>query len=287
VWVAAGNGYIQTSIDTGNTWSSYLSSDISCITYSRETGTFVAISKTFTNGTYISTDGLNWTQYRNLPTNVNSASTSIAHGNGLYVAVLNGDSNVFYSRDGQFWSIVNVPSGVHTWNSIAYGNGKFISVASDGTLMVSYNATDWSIISGGTVVGPIYYASGIWVSFSGVSYAGYIPAYSTDGTTFYNTNTPLPYNFISVYDFGLPRISYGNGYFMFLVNVISSSTSGVRKSLSDLNYTAAYSQDGINWSTLLTPPTTSWSGLAFGQNTFMGINTTGGTTTITQVNKIF
>ena len=144
-FVAVGNGLIQGTRNQGNTWNSYVSSNVACITYSQNLGTFVAVSNTFVYGTYTSHDGLNWTQNTNLPSAVPSATTAITYGNGLFVSVLNGDSNVLTSRDGVYWNLEQGAIAVARWTSIAYGSGVFVAVGSS-IIARSIDGNSWGTL---------------------------------------------------------------------------------------------------------------------------------------------
>jgi hypothetical protein len=127
-FVAVGQGLIQTSLDYGNTWSSFaVSNTLSSVTYSPNLGKFVALPGFFEDGLYTSTDSSNWTLSQTLPS-VQSAPTSLTYGNGQFVAPLYGDSNVFYSRDGINWNLAQSPLATQ-WSSITYGNGTFLAVS--------------------------------------------------------------------------------------------------------------------------------------------------------------
>ena len=55
--------------------------------------------------------------------------SSIAYGNGKFVAVTGNSDTAAYSTDGIIWVAVTLPSSA-SWSSVAYGNGKFVAVAS-------------------------------------------------------------------------------------------------------------------------------------------------------------
>ena len=144
-FIAAGKGLIQGTRNQGTTWKSFVVSNVSCITYSQDLGTFVAISNTFTDGTYTSQNGINWTQHANLPSTVTSATTAITYGNGLFVSVLNGDSNVLTSRDGVYWNLEQGAIAVARWTSIAYGSGVFVAVGSS-IIARSIDGNSWGTL---------------------------------------------------------------------------------------------------------------------------------------------
>ena len=82
------------------------------------------------NGTsyFYSTNGTNWTA-GTMP-GANTEKWYVAFGNGRFVAVRNvssdtGGTQAAYSEDGVDWTEVELPIK-STWNSIAYGNGKFV-----------------------------------------------------------------------------------------------------------------------------------------------------------------
>ena len=146
-FVAVGQGLIQTTQDYGNTWSAFtVSNTLASVTYSSDLGTFVSLPGFFDDGVYTSTDGSTWTLSQTLPS-VPSAQTSVAYGDGKFVALLNGDSNVFYSRDGINWSVSTL-SGSDPWSSVTYGNGKFAAVSDNSNypLMYSSDGLSWTKI---------------------------------------------------------------------------------------------------------------------------------------------
>ena len=149
-FVAVGQGLIQTSLDYGNTWSSFaVSNTFTSVAYSSNLGKFVALPGFFGDGAYTSTDSSNWTLSQTLPSGVPSAPTSLTYGNGKFVAALYGDSNVFYSRDGLNWSLAQSQLAAQ-WSSITYGNGKFLAVSnstSNFETMYSNDGITWTINS--------------------------------------------------------------------------------------------------------------------------------------------
>ena len=149
-FVAVGQGLIQTSLNYGNTWSSFaVSNTFTSVAYSSNLGKFVALPGFFGDGAYTSTDSSNWTLSQTLPIGVPSAPTSLTYGNGKFVAALYGDSNVFYSRDGLNWSLAQSQLAAQ-WSSITYGNGKFLAVSnstSNFETMYSNDGITWTINS--------------------------------------------------------------------------------------------------------------------------------------------
>ena len=86
----------------------------------------------FTNSQIFYTeDGNNWSEgIMEVPDNFSISGHCEAYGNGNYVIILTDKTDMLYSTDGITWK-----NGVFSNSScsdICYGNGKFISITSDG-----------------------------------------------------------------------------------------------------------------------------------------------------------
>lgn len=88
-----------------------------------------------------SVDGSTWVYRVNAATEV---FTSVAYGNGIYVATSSGTGNKFYSSsDGITWT----PRGLTTFNAmyaIAYGAGRFWALGVNGTGYMSTDGINWT-----------------------------------------------------------------------------------------------------------------------------------------------
>lgn len=71
-----------------------------------------------------STDGITWSS-ANLPS-INDNVDCGTWGNGLFILLTRTTNKVLYSSDGINWSKADMVSS-SWWNSIAYGNGKFVA----------------------------------------------------------------------------------------------------------------------------------------------------------------
>ena len=104
---------------------------------------FLAIPSTGTAGAK-SPDGSTWTAMT-LPANL--SWTSIAYGNGYWVAVASGTATCYYStNNGTSWISATLPVNT-TWTSVTYGNGVFVAVAS-GTTYTAYSTNfgaNWTV----------------------------------------------------------------------------------------------------------------------------------------------
>ncbi len=92
---------------------------------------------------YHNTDPNSWTA-ASVPSA--SAFTSVAYGNGKFVAVgSTGSNRVRYSTDGINWTLAAVHEA-NIWLSVTYGAGKFVAVSADGTnrVMYSTDAITWT-----------------------------------------------------------------------------------------------------------------------------------------------
>ena len=141
-FVAVGQGRIQTSTDLGNSWSSFIvNNTLGSVTYSQIMGMFLVFPENFEDGTYTSTDGTTWNLSQTLPI-IESKPTSITYGKGKFLAVLSGDSNVFYSRDGTNWSVTTDGTTNSGWLDVAYGNNRFVAVSPEAA-MYSFDGISW------------------------------------------------------------------------------------------------------------------------------------------------
>ncbi len=255
-------------------------------------GRFVAVRP---GGSMSSTDGQSW----NIDNNGQShAWNSVAYGNGRFVAV--GPSFVDYgsgpeevsgvaatSIDGKSWTWAgNVPVG--KWNSITYGNGRFVAVGyRDDNLPFAYNrimsSTDgmnWTAHAE-----PSFYGNDDWGSvtygngrFVAVSMNGVMT--STDGQTW--TADAVPNRNWST-------VTYGNGRFVAVSGSYSmTSTDGIHwteytdgpgmqfiaygggRFVSISYNSVGTSTNGQSW-TQHTIPSGAWTSITYGTGCFVAV----------------
>lgn len=178
---------------------------------------------------------------------------SLTYGDGKFVAIpAFGDGKFAYSTDGVNWKEADFPYSQPdiTWETVAYGNGKFVAVSS--VLRKAAYSTDgihW-------ILNPLPFDSGLTgltygdgkfvAALTGVGKSKRA-AYSTDGIHWSETNLPseeLWRNFV-----------YGNGKFVAV----------------SFNNHAAYSIDGINWEATVMPLDEMWGALAYGGGRFIAL----------------
>lgn len=160
------------------------------------------------------------------------------------------------------WSESTLPIS-ESWNSIAYGDGKFVTLeggtgSGDG-YKSAYSTDGITWTSGGTLPYPcdwssIAYGNGKFVAVqkSGNQYWGDKAAYSTDGISWTGTSMPLDTRWSSV--------TYGDGKF---VAVASGGSVGSNR--------CAYSSDGITWTQSTLPNSQSWRSITYGDGKFVAV----------------
>ncbi len=182
--------------------------------------------------------------------------TSVAYGNGIFVAVAAGPSTVAAtSPDGINWTAQTLPSS-QAWESVAYGNSEFVAVASgsglsgttaeatspDGVTWTAHNlpaAQNWKSVAYGNGV---FVAAGALASGIGSP----VGATSPDGVTWTSRTMPSSAGWTSV--------AYGNGVFV---------------AITPNNSVAATSPDGITWTTRSLPSTGAWYAVTYGNGEFV------------------
>ena len=178
---------------------------------------FVAVGDGNSNSNiYSSTDGISWIAQKSLPSSLTNeaAPTSVAYGNGLYVAV--GGKYAYTSSDGLTWNWFSYLG--YNFTTVAFGNGIFIAPMGKGTNLVSKGSdpilpvVPWTVLTNNTdtIFEKIRYGNGFFVA-SGYSIAqnAHFLFTSTDGTNWVRPN--FPHNNFQSVAFGDKRlITVGN-----------------------------------------------------------------------------
>ena len=94
---------------------------------------------------FYSEDGKTWT----IQEIDDRGKSSVAYGNGKFVAVSNEGGWVYSSTDGETWSSVQL-SVTEDYNRIRYVNNTFIIVGNNGTIITSPDGETWTIRTSGT-----------------------------------------------------------------------------------------------------------------------------------------
>ena len=140
--VSTDNKFIALSTD-GSYWEtvSYYNDFIGLTSVAANSiGLCVAAGVNLSSAFQYSYDGYSW-----MSTNVTYGNwSSIAYGNGIFVAIENGSNRAMYSVDAVTWIDTVLPSS-DDWSTIVYGNGKFIVISETrGALAYSYDGKNWS-----------------------------------------------------------------------------------------------------------------------------------------------
>jgi hypothetical protein len=196
----------------------------------------VAISSSTTVNAYSIDGGVSFTAGGALPGGISGTAVSIAYGSnngvGTWVVIGNTGATAYSTNGGVTWT-AGGSLGAGTWQSVAYGQGRWVAVVTGGT------STSYSIDGGATwTAGGSLPASSTWNSiaygknkFVAVSTSGAVdPAYSIDGGTTWSNSGETGY-------FGsgtVTSVHYGQGVF-----VVTQSSSNNMVS----------SEDGLVWTT--------------------------------------
>jgi hypothetical protein len=201
--MAAGNGVFVTVGGNSNPTQSLLYSVNGGVTWNVRTtapgtGNYPFYDVIYAGGKFVvapnfgqtatSTDGQNWTggtfgntfQY-----------TKIGYGGGTYLATRLATTNqLASSTDGLNWSAITTQSSAPGWDSIYYGNGKFIVTASSGTGMQysTDSGASWTLSSLPVYFYSIVYAQGKFVANS-ISGSNSVVYTSSDGLTWTSGTT--------------------------------------------------------------------------------------------------
>ena len=120
------------------------------------TGLFIAIP-TYGNIPVTSTNGSTWAIPQtsggsNVTLPASLAWSSIAYGNGRFIAIASNSTSVAYTiNGGGSWNLATVGGGaglpgVYSWSSIAYGEGQFVVIAANSNVSAtSWDGINWTV----------------------------------------------------------------------------------------------------------------------------------------------
>jgi len=272
-WTAISTGYpsVWTSVTFGNGQFVAVASSDSSFIIGISNGNTMATSGGNDIGAdqnaqvMTSYDGITWTLQ---PAAASYSWSSVTYGNGLYVAVANGDggsTQAMTSSDGSTWNIRSTPSSQsnHAWRSVVYGNGVFSAVASSGSgtlnkAMYSLDGTTW--VEGSTPSDPagcvsVTYGNGLFVAVANTSGSGTKGAMtSPDGITWTSRNTS---------NAGWTSVTYGSASYTAVGNTGVAANSVMT------------STDGVTWTNQDAPNTNAWTSITFGNGTFVAVSSNG------------
>ena len=244
-------------------------------------------------------DGSTWTTTQvNLPF-TNISFTSLAFGNGTFVAV-GIEAILAYSTDGSSWNPVTAGIGTELISSVAFGDGIFVATlpgTTNNQYMTSTDGQTWSSLKNvsqtvSANIPTVFFANGKFIITSGET--AYV---STDDTSTWNPEIIItPQGTLSA---SLSGLAYGGGHYVIGTNsgyiatsndfdtwTVTSNQSGTPI------YTLAYingvfvassgpkilwSVDGTTWSSATVGnPGDFYRGFAYGNGMYLGIGSTSG-----------
>ncbi len=238
----------------------------------------------------VSTDeaGITWRTRTSPITN----RTSVAYGNGRFVAVGSGGS--MRSSDGINWTYNAAPSG--TMSGITFAKGLFVAVGSS-SIFTSPDGITWTArsVSRNIDLTSITFGNGMFVALGGLSSESVMTSPDGINWTFrtafasYNDWNSVTYGnglFVAVHDYGSinnvmtspngitwtnrngastntwKSVTYGNGLFV----AVSNSGTGNR---------VMTSPDGITWTSRTSAADNNWFGVTYGNGLFVAVSQSG------------
>lgn len=185
--------------------------------------------------------------------------TSVAYGNGLFVAVGSTGTNnrVMTSPDGINWTI-RTSAANNAWQSVVFGNGLFVAVANSGAtgrVMTSPDGITWTQRSPAVVNtwAEVTYGNGLFVAVAPGSASNQVltspDGINWTGRTAANTNQ-------------WQSVGYGNGLFV----AVASSGTGNR---------VMTSSDAVTWTERTSAQDNSWISVTYGNGLFVAVSTSG------------
>ena len=251
-FVVVGHGAVIASSTNGVTWASHPAPGGQWQSVAYGAGKFVALSAVNAGlEEMTSSDGVHWSAQPG----PSGQWTGVTYGAGRFLAV-SAFGQLITSSDGVHW-ITTWSRSQFLLNSVTYGNGRFVAVDSaDGDALISLNGFNWSfytITTPGTPWFAVSYGNGVFSAFSSTGLA----ATSMLGYVWVTHHTSVSQQ--------MNASTFGCNTF-----VATGQMSGhVNKVIS--------SALGSSW--LATPVPTdvaaNWTGVAYGANEFVAVNTAG------------
>lgn len=159
--------------------------------------------------------------------------------------------------------------GTKTWNSITYGNGKYIAVGQNGSMAYSSDGKDWTYNQVGTNFWKkVIYGNNKFIAVGGYNDGGYI-ATSTDGVTWSITKDVTDAHIFDICYIEKVRDDSSKEPIFVIV-----CHWGV---LRERGYILK-SNDGVNWTSIITlGDSYGWNAICYGDNQFVAVGNKNGT----------
>jgi hypothetical protein len=169
-------------------------------------GKFIGIAPGSTNSAGTSVDGATWATLPS-PLPVTATWNSIVYGSiGTWVAITGASNNVVaYSTDGGgTWAQSTLPASIN-WISVAWGNGRFVAIASGSAISAySFDGITWiqSTLPVATLWTDLHYGQGLFFAVASGTTAA---TSSSDGASWRSRSLPNGLAWSSI-TFGNPAI---------------------------------------------------------------------------------
>jgi hypothetical protein len=124
----------------------------------------VTTSAASPNNIFTSPDLVTWTARTS---GLTQGITGIQFGNGIFIAVSNGNNGAAYSSNGTTWTVSN-PGGTTPLQGLSFANGTF-HVAGQNASFTTTNGVTWTsqgLITGGSAIGQLGSANGMHFVFN-------------------------------------------------------------------------------------------------------------------------
>ncbi|MGP8009343.1 MAG: WD40/YVTN/BNR-like repeat-containing protein [Acidimicrobiales bacterium] len=229
-WVALGDGAVAADSPNGSTWTEDPVPAGSWKSVAYGNGRFVALSSANANPEeLVSTDGLNWTavagpagpwnaltfgggrfvavssagqidtstngtQWRTVWHHGNLDFSSVAYGNGHFIATDSALGAIGLSTNGVNWSrLFPARNAVTDWGAVVYGEGEFVALSNSGDFATSVYGYVWTLhsLSPAEAIDSATFGCGTFVGVgqSATSTESFIS--STPGTAWATTAVPI------------------------------------------------------------------------------------------------
>lgn len=191
---------------------------------------------------------------------VSNSWVDIDYGNGLWMAIPDGNATISTSPNGTSWTAVTLPT-IGSWTSIAYGSNFWVIVSSGGDLTATGSKVLYSGSQGQGWKATQLPSKATWTkvvygngNFVTVANASNSAAYSTNFGGSWTSST-LPGSNLS-----WSGLAYGAGIFV----AIASGTATAARSTNG----------GQTWSSITLPASTTWSSIDYGNGRFVAVSST-------------
>jgi hypothetical protein len=156
---------------------------------------------------------------------------------------------------GLIWTPHVAVADANTWQSVAYGNGVYVAVAADGSIMSCFDGVNWTLRTSPAANSwtAVAFGNGIFVAVAKTGTGNRVVT-STDGITWTLQTSAVDSNWQDV--------AYGKGLFV----AVASLGSGSR---------VMTSPNGVTWTAQTAVAANGWQGITFGNDLFVAVSNSG------------